>query len=869
MSTFKLSTEIAAGETWVQVLEELKSGSLSGGDGINRLLERLAANTDVLFAAIQATANSVLSGGGTWDYTGTTLTWSSTFRISWVEAGASVTSNVVSNGSVNFAADGSVVYVVLDRTTDGATRTVQYAASMSALRAAMAASTARADYFLLAYRSGSTIIFADGLRLKQGQQLTSDRGTDNQYAQQSVYDQTERRQDQNHNLRLIGGGTLNWSVGISTGTFAWGSDLHIMVSGTETASNTAQAADYIVAASSIDLDSGEVAYINLAPRDPGAGGVGSGDPRTLQITTYDSAFAGVGSLHDKLIIAYHHDTDGRLYLMNGQSLGDGDSAVLGGAATGLQWRVAEAGPVGGADPLWDFDNPYPVGTGALMVFRNGIKQKASSAVWEGDWPAGDLSDPLELNDDYVEIDRYGNGVGSKILWVRDVDSGDATVEEINAGGTATYRYLDATDPSDGSIDGKPNDPPRQWPDETDFLEAFIGIQGDGPSPVESVGIFGDPGDPVDGEVELEAGLGIDLDYNGGKIRISTSTSGGSVLSLEVAGGAGARTGNLVLQPGVGIAIDNADPAIFSFALAAALSDLLGVSADLEAALVAAYDPSSTNHVLTADAATNAQGFDVVWSLDGSTVYTAGGSLNRVGETSRHGDTSTVTVLDAASPGDAVPSDAPVVNNWIYAYVAHQVGPNEPVLAWGLTPPDRANGFGRHPSGGSYQFLASAWFSGGAQVYPFSKCGNRVTLGAELDVTSAFAAAVATPDGTGFAWQAVSPSLPATVGAVARFRLRVEVLNPATDRGNLLPLYVRPSGFSAGMRRFTSVMGVQQTEEGLRVAQDFVEFEFEALLDDTGSFEISLTDSIYTGSPEVFLVGYDEPRASAAAGARSP
>jgi hypothetical protein len=187
--------------------------------------------------------------------------------------------------------------------------------------------------------------------------------------------------------------------------------------------------------------------------------------------------------------------------------------------------------------------------------------------------------------------------------------------------------------------------------------------------------------------------------------------------------------------------------------------------------------------------------------------------------------------------------------------------------WSLDAPDRSVGFGHHPASADYAFLASAWFDGTASIYPFVKCGGQVTLGRELSVSSAFSAAIGAPSG-GFAWQTIVVPLPSTAGAVARFRMRIQAADPATDRGNLMPLYVRPTGSAAGNRRFASVMGLVRTEESGRVAETHVEFTFEAVLDDTGSFDISVPSTIYTGAPDVYLVGYDEPTASAAANARS-
>jgi len=860
MTTFKLKTEIGSEDTWVQLLEELKSGSLGAGEGINRLLERLAVNDDALFGAVQATANSFLTGGTTWSYAGNTLTWSGQFQVRWAEMGTAVVSNVVAGGSQAFPDDGGVAYLVLDKTSDGATVTVSYAASMTALRTVMVGAQTRADIFLLAFRSGSTVIFADGLRLQQNHSLTLERGRDSQYALQSEFTEVQRRQGQNHNLRLIGGGTLQWSVGAPTGTWTWDADLHVMVSGPEPAAGTDQSADYVIAAGNEDLEPGEVLYVDLSTRDPGTGGVGTGPTVLRPVVAYATAFAAVGSLRDKLVIAYYHSTDSRLYLMNGQSLGDGDTAVLGGAATGLQWRYADHGP-NPAEQLLDLGNTYPVGSGALMVFRNGVKQKASSAVWSGAWPGGSLTGTIAVDDDYLEYDD-GTGSGTQILWVRDILPGDRDGDENTS---LVTRWSGDTDPLDGTTDGNANDPERSWPGDGDWVEAFIGVQGDGPSPVESIGVMGgDPADRLDGHVELEGGTGIVVEYDSGRIRIRTSVSGGHVVSLEVdGGGAGAQGGSLVLKTGAGLEVDDSTAGELLFNLTARLRDIVGLSENIENSVEALHDPSSTNAALTANAVEALQGFDVVWSPGSTLVRAAGGSLNRAGLTSQHATTATNNVLEG-STADPHYGGPPVVNNWIYAYAAHDGA--EPEILWSADAPDRSVGYGHHPSSSQHAFLASAWFDGTGNLYPFAKQRGTVTLGRELDVSPNFSAAIGTPS-AGFAWQPVTPSLPLTAGAVVRLRMRIEANDPVADRGNLMPLYVRATG-APGYRRFTSVMGSQRTEDGSRVDEDFVEFEFEAVLDGNGAFEISVPDTLYTGSPDVYLVGYDEPTASAAAAARS-
>lgn len=854
MSELKTRTEIGAGETWVQVLEQLKSGSLSGGDGVNRLFERLAENDDTLFAALSSLANGFLTGGGSWSFSSTTFAWSSAFQVRWPGTRGAVHSNAVNAGNIGMPDAGGVAYVVLNRTTDGATVAVAYAASMSALRAIMAATTARADYFLLAYRSGSHVILSDGRRVLDGYSLTGDGSTDTQYAQTSAFTAVKNRQTQNHNLRLVGGGNLSWAVALGTGTFTWSSDLSLLISGQATAGGD-QHADYQVTADDIDLDEGEVAYLNLGDRDPGTGGVGSGPTLSLQVAAYDS-FTPTA---DQLIVAYHH-SDGRLYLCNGQSIGDGDTVILGAASVGLQWYLGEAGAdeqawdltVGGTYP----DRIYPVGTHALLVFRNGVKQKASDAYWDGTYPTGSLVGTIAAEDDYLEEDA-GEGDGSRILWLRDTDTPDTDENT-----TKVYRTWET--PVGGVTSGEDHDPPHTWPSAGTFIEAFIGIHGQGPSPVEGVRIEGEgPEDDLDGIVVFRAGAGIVLSYEDGTLKIEVD-SGAPVTSID--GGAGPQGGALTLAAGAGLALDDTTtPGTLEFALDAGLGDLDGVSSDLAAALLGPYTPSATNPVLSRRTVTALQGFDLVWSPGGTKVRAAGGVLNEGASTTRHDSTALASYLEADAVTHTVGGGL-VVGSWVYVYVKHvDLGnPNaRPKLWFSMTPPDRSVQFGRYPGDTSYVFLTSAYYDGTGYLYPFTKNRCRVTLGRELDVSAAFAGAVGTLSGL-YAWRATTPApLPVTRGALARFRLRVTAVDPVNGRGNLFPLYIRPTGAS-GYRKHISVMAAKLLEPGsAAVDNTVIEFEFEAQLDGVGAFDISLPDVLYTGAPQVWLTGYDEPVASAA------
>ena len=853
MSVLKTVAEITSAQELIQALEELKSGSLAGPDGINRALERLATNDAALFAALQSSANSVLTGGGTWGYASTTLSWSSALQVRWADiTGAGVHSNQVATGNISLPDAGGLAYVILNRTSDGATVTVSYAASMDAFRAILAATTARADYFILAYRSGSHVILHDGRRVLNNQTLSSDGTVDSQYAQTSAFLAVRNRQTQNHNLRLIGGGTLEWAVALGTGTFSWSADLSVLINGTSTA-GAAQRADFVIDADDLALDEGQMAYLDLGTRAPGTGGIGSGPSTALQVADYDATTLTA----DQLLIAVHH-TDGRLYLMNGQSIGDGDVATLGGAVSGLQWYVGGMAPgpaeqvvdltMGGAAP----GNQYPVGTHALMVYRNGQKLKASDAVWAGTYPTGSLTGTILAQDDYVEEDA-GDGHGTRFLWLRDTDSPDTDED-------ATGVYRTWATPVMGVTSGEDHDPPRTWPTTTSYVEAFLGVQGQGPSPVEAVRIDGeDPLDDLDGIVVFKAGAGIVLTYDAGTLKISVD-SGAPVTSIDA--GSGPQGGALTLGAGTGIGLDDSTPGTIVVNLDADLDDINGVDTDRKAAILGAQSPTANNPLLTRNEVEPVQGFDLLWSPGGVKTRVVGGVLN-----SRSASSSHVIAGDPYIEADTISDTyggALVVGTWVYVY-AHHDGAS-PALVYAILPPSKSVGFGVHPASVDYVFLLSAYYDSSGYVYPFSKAGERVTLARELDISASFASAVGTLAGF-YAWVSVTPSpLPATAGARASFRLRVTVVDPPSCRGNLLPLYVRATG-GAGYRKVTAVMASKVIEPGaVSVDCDVVEFEFEAQLDGDGSFEISLPDTIYTGAPSVWLTGYDEPKTRAAAAA---
>jgi hypothetical protein len=480
MSEFKTRAEISSASEFIQYLEQLLSGSLSTATGINRPLERLAENTNALLQELLRSRGPVTVIGN-FDFASSTLNWSSSLIILIGDPlDPSVISNSVASGSVVVPPD-EVAYVVIDRTTDGAALTVSVA-SLSAFATLLSTAPNRLDYVPIGVRVGLTGVVVAGNRyLRDGYELVNQGFTDTQYGQQTELTLVRETVRENMNLRMTGGGDIYWDS--ATPVLSWSAPLVLEFPGL--------AGDNFIAAGSVALGPDEVAYVTLDRTGAEAGSVG---PLAVTVVPngsvpYTTALGG----DDKFVIAIHTSADNRVYLADGSALSDGETIKLGGARLGVQWYYQEPGQGTNAlDQIQDLSASVPaasyrVGSGELMVYRNGIKAIGSKAYWDGNYPGtGSLNTTagnIESGHDYIEEDRFGTGIGTRILWLRD----------------------------DGLTVGHPSgthDPPLNFPDTDELIEAFVGVQGQAPTITIPDGVYG-----------------FDVvwtDYNGGATKIRTS-----------------------------------------------------------------------------------------------------------------------------------------------------------------------------------------------------------------------------------------------------------------------------------------------------------------------------------------------------------
>jgi hypothetical protein len=817
MSEFKTRAEMATALEFIQYLEVLVSGSLANNDGINRSLQRLAENLDGVLDALQAARMIAVTGGGT----GTGLTWNSgTGQLAWESdlrfnfpaevGGAEYNVLPVAESFISLPTNGNIAYVIFDRTTTAGVLTKAVAADMTAFLAAIAGQSARLDWFIIATRTADGVTLWNNHKLRNAEALTNNLYTDTQYGQQTEV--TLIRDNQKENLKLIitEGGILSWDVSPSE-EFSWSLPLKIEFPGTAGGENTIS-----TGASPLTIPEGYAAYLTL-DRAP----VGS-SPVTLSVV--DLA-VGVPSGDDIFVFAIHKD-DGRLYLWNGQAFSDGDTALLGGLRSGVQWFYNEAGA--GAQ-VTDFAPPstrtYTLGSGELMVYRNGKKALNVSDAW---WDAGagdvypngpGLVGVISPFDEYLEVENTGTGEGSTIVWLRDdVGGGEAAG---HAAGT--------------------HDIPWTWPAADDYIQAFIGIMGNGPSPVEGLGIFGDGGDILEGQVKLEAGFNIGLAYAPGNNSIVVSQNAASV-SIELDGGAqGAQIGPLVFKEPSLVNIDDTVAGEFSFDLAT----------PYKAAVENATLPTATNPFAVLDALSPIQGFDSVYGEEPSPagpayLRTFGGRLISNGVV--YISNSATGPVDAGAT-DLYPGDALIPSEWHYIYLSPAGAPG------GLPVMEIANGapvYGEHALDATRKFLASFYVTAGSDIILFHKRRGWAELSASIDVTSAFSGLNAS------GWQHVDlygsagylNLIPNTAVKLVRLTLQVDIDSGPTDLHTLL---IRAEGRAA-----TKTYQGTEPEGG-----NTMTFEILAPIGRQGGFDINLGGTFQ--NPPVlnaWLIGYAEGYESA-------
>lgn len=472
---FKTKDEITLANEFIGYLEQLKSGGDTNGTpgvGTNRALERLAENTNALLEAVQSGKWATLMGGGDISWNAPNVAWTSNFIIWFTAELFPATHNIIliAESPVGLTL-GQIAWVVVDRATDAASLTVSKGTIFSFYSAVFTASAKRLDVVPLFFRdSGGLVLLGDGRRIREGESLLGGGFRDTQYGQQTELTQVREQQLDNLKLMLVGGGDISWNIS-GPNSMAWTGTFQMLFPAQGTGK-------FELSAGSKTIPPGQVAYLTL-DRDAASG----------PITDASLGVIAIGSLaetDDVFVLAYHNAADSKLYMWDGTSLNDGDVVELGGVRSGVQWFFKGAGTAPAGTPaiphpgqITDFEaalgtgTTYKVGTGELMVYRNGVKAKASLATWEGgSHPAGGLVGTVEDYDEYLEEDPNTDGTGTRIIWLRD-NTPDGAVGH----------------PSDT------HDPPWTWPKslatgDPDFLEAFVGIQGNQRSVANVDGIYG-------------------------------------------------------------------------------------------------------------------------------------------------------------------------------------------------------------------------------------------------------------------------------------------------------------------------------------------------------------------------------------------
>jgi len=457
MTTFKTRSEIAAAGEFIQALEPLRSGSLASGQGTNRALERLAENDNALLEAVQQAKSSVLAGGGNVALSGGSLSWSADMTVYFAGEVGAVTYNTITAATISIAS-GNVLYVLLDRSVQGAAVSVSVATDFSAYLAVITGASSRLDYQVIALYDGSVLHFTSGSRLLSGESLSGGLVTDSQYGQQSEVTAVRGYQRENKNIRMIGGGDISWDS--ATNTLTWSQTIYLTFP-------SAGGTNRIIGPSSVVVSPDSVWFATLARSPAGVSTLSTG---------VGALSGGVPADDNSLALAIHNSVDGRIYLMDGTALSDSETVKLGGVRIGVQWFYSA---VGSGAQVIDIDasvagpTSYRVGSGELMVYRNGMKATPSKAYWAGGaYPVGALNTSagaLSTRDSYVEED-IGDGTGTRIIWLSDGQ----------IAGEPLFHSLTAHSPGT----------PYTWPDSTDYVEAFIGVQGAAPSVNLPDGIYG-------------------------------------------------------------------------------------------------------------------------------------------------------------------------------------------------------------------------------------------------------------------------------------------------------------------------------------------------------------------------------------------
>lgn len=450
--TYKKLDEMAAALEFIQLNEALRSGSLALDLGTNRSLQRLSSNADAALGSLFQLSAGTLEASSVTSTAGRSLLFQDmrvrTPSLQWLTQENVAATYLTPNLPV-----GSVLYVKVDVDMVNASKSLPPATvqTYSDFINTLNTDEDRDRIFVLGVGTPLGVHLANGKSIRTNNSLSNHMHTDAQYANQTNFNTLQDVVRENASLRLVGGGVLSWDTG--TGTLSWTQDLFIE-------HPFATGSSRVVGPGSVVIPAENFVRVSMSRTPSGV----------VNLTPTVSVLGSVSldASQNFFVIAIRKG-DGRIYLADGTAMSDGESVRLGGVRTGVQWSYRA---VGSGSQVLDLaaalgpSTSYRVGTGELMVYRNGVKALASTAHWEGAYPAGSLTGAISFGDDYVEEDS-GDGTGSRIVWLADQVGAEVLRHPANT-----------------------HDPRMSWPAADDRVEAFVGIQGKAPTislPTEILG----------------------------------------------------------------------------------------------------------------------------------------------------------------------------------------------------------------------------------------------------------------------------------------------------------------------------------------------------------------------------------------------
>jgi hypothetical protein len=775
---FLTHAQLVASNWFISYLDQLRSGEVDVSD-LNGILGRLARNTDAVAEVLASQSASLLTWSGTVSYANPNLVFSAGPTLNVLSRQQNVHEVYVSDTTIQIDGSSQLAYVTLSRESGTQTASVTVVNREDYIVEAKADPAGSLDRHIIAMGTEDGVILAGGYFVRDGGSLTDNGSVDPFYAKQSDFATLQSQVREDRNLFLSEGGVITWDSG--TGILTWSADMVLTF--------PASAGKNTVAAGNATLAAGKVLIVTPS-RAPG-----SDQALTPSVVDY-------GSAGDEHVVLAYRGSDDRVYLADGTALSDGDSTKLGGPRSGVQWfyravgdgtRIADI-TEGGSYP----NRVYEVGTGGLMVYRNGVKQLTSDVYWSGSYPTGSVVGTLVGDEHYIEEMSDGSS-GTRILWVQDHD-GD---------------FDDGIGHEDGD-----HTPAYDFPTAADNVEIFIGLQGEGPSPVESIGGYGVAGEALYGNVKIEGGTNVTVEHDAGNNSIKVNATGLGVSQLDV-DGAGALTGAVGLESGQNIDLTRGGSSV-EVAVDVNLASVKNSTA-------AATGLSPVHTVMSAGAI---QGFNYLW-FDGTSIRVSGGTL-----ISDAGVFHRITTSSSFLPSAGVGSDPPPSNGWGYVYVrpaASEVHNASPQFGIGSQAPTTG---GRHPTEEAW-FLCSVYFESGSP-YAFHHRNGHTLMTASLRLNASM---TLTPDTT---WKTEDCSaLPGT--ALPQADLRVIVTFGAATTTEI------------DVRRNAGASVLRHT---LAKTDSDGEVHFTVELDEDLSFEHRVPMGAVS-SAELYLRGYYEDRSLAA------